>query len=346
MKFFTLTALIALANAASIDLSKRSDGLEVKLESTGNSAVKAKITNTGSESVKILKTGSFLSKVPVEKATIFSGSEKVEFQGVKLRVDITSPIAENDFQIIKAGETIEASWDVAEVHDLSKGGAFDVVVSGNLNTAAVDSTEITGVLSYNSNTVSIDVDGNEAASVRHNFKRSAVQSDCTSSKRTSTVNALSNCASLARAASAAASSNTAKVQEYFKSTSSSTISTLQTVFNRVVSECSSTTSGVSKTYCVDNYGYCSSNVLAYTIPSLSLITNCNLYFSALPALSRTCHAQDQATTTLHEVTHLSQIKGTDDLGYGYAAATRLSTASALNNADSYALFANAIYVGC
>lgn len=57
-------------------------------------------------------------------------------------------------------------------------------------------------------------------------------------------------------------------------------------------------------------------------------------------MSQQCHAQDQATTTLHEVTHLSEIKGTDDNGYGYAAATALSASRALNNADTYALFAN------
>ncbi|KAF2644800.1 metallo proteinase [Massarina eburnea CBS 473.64] len=346
MKFLSLVALVALAQAASVDLAKRAGALDVKLEMTGNTAVKAKITNTGSEALKVLKTGSFLGEIPTEKVAVYQGTNKVEFGGVKLRFSTTTPIAEEDFQVIEAGQTVEAAWDIAEVHDLAAGGAFDVVAAGTLNTAAIDSTEITGVVSYSSNIVSTKVDGEAAAAVRRGWKRSAVQSDCTSSKKTSSVNALANCATLARAASTAAGTNTAKVNEYFKSTSSSTISTLQSVLNKVVTECSSSTSGVSKTYCVDNYGYCKSNVLAYTIPSYSLITNCNLYFTALPALTKSCHAQDQATTTLHEVTHLSQIKGTDDLGYGYSAATQLSTSNALNNADSYALFANAIYAGC
>lgn len=45
---------------------------------------------------------------------------------------------------------------------------------------------------------------------------------------------------------------------------------------------------------------------------------------------------------LHEETHAPGVysPGTDDLGYGYAAATRLSSSQALNNADSYALYAN------
>jgi deuterolysin len=55
-----------------------------------------------------------------------------------------------------------------------------------------------------------------------------------------------------------------------------------------------------------------------------------------------CHAQDQATTTLHEFTHAPGVysPGTEDNGYGYDAATALSADAALNNADSYALYAN------
>lgn len=90
------------------------------------------------------------------------------------------------------------------------------------------------------------------------------------------------------------------------------------------------------------YGYCDPNVLAYTIPSTNEIVNCPIYYSALPALTRSCHAQDQATTTLHEMTHAPAVysPGTQDNGYGYAAATALSSARAVLNADSYALYAN------
>ncbi|KAJ4305018.1 hypothetical protein N0V90_000547 [Kalmusia sp. IMI 367209] len=305
MKVLSIAALVSLVNASVVN--KRASALDVKLELTGNTAVKASITNTGAEALKIWKTGSIFGEHATEKAQVFQGSSKVAFEGVKVRLT-TENIPEESFQVIAAGETVETSFDIAQLHDLSIGGAFDIASAGTFSTAAVDSTEITGAVPFSSNTITASIDGAEAAKVRRDFvKRSAVQADCTGTKRTATVNALANCRTLALAAASAAGSNTAKVNEYFKSTSSSTISTLQTVFNRVATD---------------------------------YIVNCPLYFSALPALTKSCHAQDQATTTLHEVTHLSQIKGTDDLGYGYTAATRLSTASALNNADSYALFAN------
>lgn len=91
-----------------------------------------------------------------------------------------------------------------------------------------------------------------------------------------------------------------------------------------------------------NTNSCETNVLAYTLPSQNVIANCDIYYSDLPALASTCHSQDQATTTLHELTHAPGVysPGTEDNGYGYDAATALSSADAVLNADSYALYAN------
>ncbi|KAK6074053.1 Neutral protease 2-like protein [Seiridium cupressi] len=344
MKFLgSISILASLASAVSI--SRRDGPLDVQLEMIGNTGVQATVTNTGNEDLKLLRTGSFLDSAPVEKVQVFKGDTQVSFAGIRLRIS-TSDLAEDAFLTIAAGESVQTLFDAGELHDLSDGGDYNLVSSGVLSYAAVNTTEIVGVVPFSSSSISATVDGAQAAEVQRRFveKRTVVQSDCTGTKKTSQVTALSNCASLAKLSASAATTNSAKVLEYFKSASAS--STLVTVFNRVASECGSTTSGVSKQYCTDVYSSCSSGVLAYTLPSASYMVSCPLYFSALPALTKTCHAQDQATTTLHEVTHLTQIKGTDDLGYGYSAATKLSASQALNNADSYALFANAIYAGC
>ncbi|KAI1429812.1 neutral protease 2-like protein [Xylaria sp. FL1777] len=343
MKFLGNIALLAsLASAAS--MGKRAAPLDVQIEQVGNSGLKATITNTGAEDLKVLKTGSILDSAPVEKVQVFQGSNKLDFEGIRLRL-MTGAFDDEAFQTISAGQTIEVSFDAAELHDLTASGEYDFVANGVLS-YATDSNEIAGVVPYSSNTITAKVDGEQASMVRAAFvnKRTSIQSDCTGTRLTSSRTAVSNCRSFAAAASSAALSNTAKVSEYFKSTSVG--STVAAVFARVASECGSTSSGSSRTYCSDIYGACSSNVLAYTLPSYSYIVNCPLYFSALSAITSTCHGQDQATTTLHETTHLTSVAGTDDLGYGYAAATRLTSSQALNNADSYALFANAIHVGC
>lgn len=244
--------------------------------------------------------------------------------------------------MISSGEVVEAEFDVAHMHDLSAGGVFDLVSDSAVSYAHMNSTEIAGVVPFTSNTVSAQVDGVQAATVRAAFlqKRTSVQSDCTGSKKTTVTTSISNCASWATKARAAALSGGDKLTEYFKSSSSSVQSTVSGVFEKMAAECGTTTSGVSKTYCSDVYQSCSSGVLAYTLPSGSYIAYCNLYFTALSAVTQTCHEQDQAGTTVHETTHLTQIKGTQDYGvYGYNAVRALSAARNLNHADTYALYA-------
>ncbi|KAI2627847.1 Deuterolysin metalloprotease family-domain-containing protein [Hypoxylon sp. NC1633] len=351
MKFTAGVSLFAaLASAVSVDLTKRTSPLDVKLEMVGNTAVKASITNTGASDLKVFKTGTFLdANSPTEKVAIYQGGNKLAFDGIKLRV-MTTDLDEEAFQVIPAGETVEATFDVAQVYDLSAGGKYDVVSTGAVSYAEINSTELSGIYSVSGSSVAAEVDGAVAKEVRRRFhaKRIDVQSDCTGTKLTATNTAISNCRALAAAAATAATSGSAtKITEYFKSSTTTTRTAVARVFTNVASECGSTSTGVSDLYCSDVYGACSSGVLAYTLPSGSFMVNCNLYYTALSALTRTCHGQDQATTTLHESTHLTQIKGTDDYGtYGYTGVRGLSASQNLNHADTYALFANAIYVGC
>ncbi|KAL7820678.1 Deuterolysin metalloprotease family domain-containing protein [Trichoderma gracile] len=347
MKF--ISGLLALAALASAAPGKAPTPLDIKLESAGNAEIKAVITNTGKNNLKIFKTGTILDNSPVEKVKISSGEHTVPFDGIRQRIS-TANLDEDAFQSIPAGESIEVTFDIAEAHDLSVGGKYDVQSTGAFSFAQEDSTELVGSVPFETNKISVDVDGEAASARRLAFhqKRTRVQSDCSGSRLSVTQTALRNCQSLASAAQqAAASGSASKLSEYFKSSSSSVRSTVSGVFGRVASECSSTTSGVASYYCSDVLSSCSSGVLAYTLPSGSLMVYCNLYFTALPALTRSCHAQDQATTNIHEITHLTQVKGTQDYGgYGYNFVQSLSAAQNLNHADTYALYANAIYAGC
>ena len=203
------------------------------------------------------------------------------------------------------------------------------------------------MLSYSSNQLSIDVDAANTAMIETALqslsKRTAVQSDCSGTRLTAIRTTLSNCNRLATAAATAATSGSAsKFQEYFKTTFSSTRSTVAARLRAVASDCASTSGGKTRIYCTDIYGGCESNVLACTLPSNNYIAYCPLLFNQLPALSGQCHQQDQATTVLYEETHSPAVysPGTENNGYGYSAASSLSAARALANADSYALYAN------
>lgn len=230
------------------------------------------------------------------------------------------------------------------MYDLSSGGTVSVSSSGNV--PVVNGQDVSGTTSFSSNEIQVNVDGAKASQVTRLERRTTVQNCRSSSRRNTLDQALSNCAYLAnQAANAARSGSSSRFAEYFGTTSSNVRQTVAARLDAVAQECSSTTGGATTYNCGDAYGYCSQNVLAYTLPSINSINNCDIYYTYLPAVAQRCHAQDQATTSLHEMTHAPGVyyPGTKDLGYGYQAATSLSTQQAVNNADSYALYANGMF---
>ncbi|KIW03543.1 uncharacterized protein PV09_05304 [Verruconis gallopava] len=347
MHFISLFAFsVALANAAAVP--RDATELDVVLTSVGNTMVKAVITNKNLNAVQLLNKGTILDPGHVEKVSISSDAGTVPFTGMRKRIAY-SGLQADAFTPLASGESVELTIDMASVHDLSTGGTFKVSSFGAIPYIEMNSTTLipNRALVYNSNELEVTVDGAEAAKVAHAFshiKRTKLQSNtCTSTQRSSMTSALRYCQQLASAAATAAQSGSAsKFREYFKTTSSSTRAVVAARLNAVAVECASTTSGKTTSYCEDIYNGCDSGVLAYTLPSTNEVVSCPLYFSALPVLTQQCHAQDQATTTLHEFTHAPAVysPGTEDNGYGYAAATALSANAALNNADTYALYAN------
>jgi deuterolysin len=208
----------------------------------------------------------------------------------------------------------------------------------------VTGTEITGSIPFDSNELTITVDGAEAAKVAHVGHLAARTriASCSGSRSSSLQTALRNTVTLATNAANAALQGGTRFTRFFKTDSSSTRNAVAARFRAIASEASSTSSGATTYYCQDPYGYCSPNVLAYALPASNIIANCDIYYSGLPAVTGSCYAQDQVGTTLHEFTHTPGVysPGTQDYAYGYSASTALSASQALNNADSYALFAN------
>ncbi|KAL9033199.1 MAG: hypothetical protein Q9180_006074 [Flavoplaca navasiana] len=347
-----LLGVLPLVSSFAVDLEKRASDVVVTLSSVGGSVVKASIKNNGKETLKFLKSGTFLDSAPVDKATVFKDGNPVTFTGVLARVK-TADLTDEAFVSLAPGATLENTFELAAVTDLTAGGPFEVIAEGAVPLASAGSTELSGSqVSFRSNKLSITVDGSAAARVApavHLLDDRTLVTSCSGSPGTVLRTALANSQRLSTAAAnAALSGSAAKFQEYFKTTAASARNTVAARFRGCATQSGSTTGGGTRYYCGDPYGYCSPNVLAYALPSQNIIANCPIYYSGLPALTSQCHRQDQATTTLHEFTHTpaTYSPGTQDNGYGYSAATALSPAQAINNADSYALYANAIYVGC
>ncbi|KAJ5488540.1 Penicillolysin [Penicillium diatomitis] len=335
MRFTVLsTTLLALAQytyAVPVEAAK-ADALDVTLSHVSDTRIKAVVKNTGKEDITFVHLNFFRDSAPVKKVAVYKDNQEVTFEGI-LRRFKTHDLTSESLTTLAAGQTLEDEFDIASTADL---GSVPLVHEGT----------VSGYIPYNSNELKIEVDGGKAAQVEKAVKTLSkrTRETCSNSSRRSALNrALSNAAQLATAAANAAQSGSAsKFQEYFKTTSSSVRSTVAARLRAVAREASSASSGATTYYCTDTLGYCETNVLAYTLPSQNIVANCDIYYSYLPALANTCHAQDQATTTLHEFTHAPGVysPGTQDNGYGYAAATSLSSSGAVNNADSYALYAN------
>ncbi|THC92919.1 hypothetical protein EYZ11_007589 [Aspergillus tanneri] len=337
-----LLALVPGLMATPIDV--RSDsGLDVALSQVANTRIKAVVKNVGKEEATFVHLNFFSDAAPVQKVAVFRNNTEVEFQGIRQRVK-THDLSEDALTTLAPGATFEDEFDIASTCNLADGGNITISSSGFVPTTK--DRNVNGYLPYTSNKLTINVDGAKAALVPKAVKplnRRTVLTGCSGYRLSTLETALRNTVLLADASAEAATSGSAsRFQEYFKTTSSRTRSIVAARLRAVANEASSTSSGRTTYYCTDPYGYCGSNVLAYTVPSSNTIANCDIYYTNLPALTGTCHAQDQATTTLHEFTHAPGVysPGTDDYAYGYEAIMALSARQALLNADTYSLFAN------
>jgi deuterolysin len=264
------------------------------------------------------------------------------------------------FYTLPAGATYKTSVDVASLYDLGTQN-YTISTEGVIPVASGSSTAVSGSAYYKSSGFTMKVDGKEAKNHKKwndkwkssKFsKRVNKVGTCTNAQSIALAQALGQCKNLATAAATQAKGQTAaqtnKLKEYFKSTSTQYRTSISGRFTAVANACSTATTGPVQLYCQDPYGYCGPNVLAYAIPGMNVVVTCNLFYTALPTVNSGCHRQDQATTLIHELTHTPGVfsPGTQDNAYGYDASVKLTSTQALANADTYALYANAIYAKC
>jgi deuterolysin len=349
----SVSLLAASTSAAAVNFWKdgpRSTPIFVTLTRVSGTKVRAAVTNRDDAEYNLFVRGTFLDEVPINKFHVRTKSSNAKFAGIFQRLSYDNPAPES-FRAIHAGETLAIEVELAELYDMNVDGPYDISTAGRMYYAEANSTELTGkAMTFNSNRLSFKVDSFKAQmhskAVDKIAKRTELQSDCTNDRLAAIQTALGNCQTLAtNAAADAASNETSRFNEYFKTTDQSTRDTVAERLEAVAADCNTTASGPTRTYCTDVYSGCASNVLAYTLPAYNYIAYCPLFFDNLPALTNSCHNQDQATTVLHEETHAPDVyaPGTLDNAYGYDAAMDLSTDAAVNNADTYALYANGMY---
>lgn len=255
--------------------------------------------------------------------------------------------SEDAFSDLAPGQAVTSIINIAALHDL-RGGDYTVSTAGAILYATPNTTEIAGSIAYDSNVLRLSISDDDIGMVQRAvpvIEKRIVLSGCSGSEDQEQRQALGQLASVAAlAAQAARSGRGTKFQEFFKTTDPGATESVAARYDAVAHEARSMTMGAATYFCDDRLNHCSPNALGYSIPSQNLIANCPLYYT-LSSLSRVCGYQDQTTTALHEITHSPAVfsPGTQDYAFGLAASMQLSSAEALLNADTYALYANGTY---
>ncbi|RYP53798.1 hypothetical protein DL769_010446 [Monosporascus sp. CRB-8-3] len=358
----SVLAQIAFAGSALGHVSghgERSSQLEVELAVPSSGSVSelvARIKNVGTTDLNLLKFGTILDdKLPIQKVVVLDeAGEEVQAKAIHPSLDYDA-LQSKHFQLLKAFESVETIIDAATVHSFDISGTYSFVVEGLIPLAVAPSTKLSGPPAYvKSNTVSMYVEARTASFQGSRYiegRTNLVVAGCNGTKHEVITAALSNCNRLALAAAAdARDPASARFVEYFKTNSSATRQTVVERLEAAAEECRTVDSGVSRLFCYDYYGVCETSdgpLVAYTMWSFDTMVMCPLFYER-PPLPTGCHRQCHATTVIHETTHCGGVYSpmTQDYAYGYEECMALEPDWALLNADTYSLYANAVYLDC
>ncbi|KAJ4317077.1 hypothetical protein N0V84_007530 [Fusarium piperis] len=331
-------------------------GLAVTLSPSSGKATEVEVTikNAGPSELSLLRVGTILDERPVQKIVVVDDAgEPLPFQGIDLSVYYEG-LESKHYEKLAVGASITRLVDLSWVYDF-KPGTYSIFAEGTLPSVSGTSKEPNSI-SFKSKALSITVKESSSAEVKQTLSRRSIveTDDCPAEKLKANLDGVRNCETLARAAAAdAADVHSARFVEYFKSNETKAREHVSGRLLAVAKECSSVDSGDTRVMCKDDINVCEDDgpLIAYTTWVNGYIVMCPLFYDTLPPLPQKCHKQDHATTTIHEVTHARAVyedkaPSTADFAYGYENSTALSPDECLYNADTYSLYANAVYMNC
>ncbi|OTB01684.1 hypothetical protein M426DRAFT_75075 [Hypoxylon sp. CI-4A] len=348
-----------LLAAASFTASVLEVTLAPNPESNGAAELIATIRNAGSEDLNLLNAGTLLDDfLPVQKvAVVNEAGVEAPFIGIHPSFHADS-FTTKHFRLLKAGESLTTGIKAAAVHEFTESRTYTFTAAGHFPVAPAGTTKLSGpALEFQSNGVEMEVDVGTVQAVPNALSRNPLEGrttiadGCNATQLEASTAAIKNCVTLAQAAAVdAADISSSRFVEYFKTNSSTTRKTVVDRLTAVAQECSTTDSGISRYFCYDYYNLCETDgpLNAYTKFDFDFVVMCPLFYNTLPPLPQSCHHQDQATTTIHEMTHCEDVFSphTNDFVYGYNESVALTAEKALLNADTYSLYANAVYMKC
>ncbi|TLD34786.1 neutral protease 2 [Venturia nashicola] len=355
MRVFKILTVTSLAIVGSAKPTKKPDPpaqVEVTLTPQSGSLVQVSIKNVSKKKYDFFQRGSLLDENPIHKLQVRSSSGgETSFIGVHPRVRQDGTLKKESFRSLKEGKSVEYTLDAAKLYDLSAGGAFEISAEGVLPYSQPGKKKISGEATYKSNTVTLNVNSDEVKQAKRDLeRRNRMQPDCTAARRDQASNALAVCSNIAFVAGEKALKGSVdQFARYFRTGDPNIRRIVSERFHAVADECAARSNKAS-TFCTDQRKLCRSDYISYTLGVD--ITNCDLYWT-FPLVNNKCHGVGQATTTIHEMTHVDGLYGqaTDDFPghYGWPALMDLAPQQAIMNGDNYGYYANAVYTndpGC
>ena len=296
--------------------------------------VNVSISNPNKGAIRILRWYTPFDGVKEDLFVVTVNGKAVEYTGAEYKRPAPT---EKDYIMLKSGETIETTIDLAGYYDLSESGYYQIAY--NVEGLQIFSREI-NILAGEDSLVSKDaqiwVSGRETrvqnTPTVESVSGSTGFSGCTSTRQTQLLSARDSAYNYAVNSLNYLNAGTVgpRYTTWFGKYSSSNYGTVRSNFSKI----SSAMNNASVTFncsCTDSaYAYVYSNQ-PYTIYL------CNAFWSA-PSTG----TDSKAGTLVHEMSHFTVVAGTGDYAYGQTAAKRLATSNpkrAIKNADSHEYFA-------
>ncbi|KAM3418197.1 Neutral protease 2 [Cercospora zeina] len=331
--FPTLVGLIVAGSgaAASHAMGRRTPfgTLDVTLQATGNTKVMATVTNFGDEAYNLYFKNTLLDTSAVDKVVVTVDQNKVPSNGLRL-VFSRYNLSPTHFLKLEPGGVHQVELDIAETHRLQDSPHGLLGESHMLATSWFYTSTRNKPLSY--------------------------RNHCSSSQAYIIAQGQRYVTNWAqRAANAVATgSPTQLFNAYWKSRTF--INDIETCYRGIADEaagiggdkitiaCRDTGTGNS---CAGEAG--EDPPLAFAREYDNLMVLCPPFWDS-PIIVNTCSPDEdsQVATLIHELTHFQNVCGhsCDDLVYGRASSKALPSSDAVDNADTYALFAEDYINNC
>ena len=341
-KIIFLIALALLSGVWSVNsvAAKTSDAVKVTLNFEKNQftyddnvPVNVSITNQSKGSVKILRWLTPFDGVKDNLFAVTVDGKAVEYIGP----DYKRPApTDKDYITLKAGETFEATVDLAGYYDLSQTGFYQVnynVEAANIfsrQTTLLDQSE-----ELKSGIAQAYIVGRETkveADAPDAVSGSTSYTGCTTSRQSSLLTARNNASTYAANSFNYLNAGTvgARYTTWFGTYSSTRYSTVRGHYSNIRSAMDTASVRFNCT--------CTDSAYAYVYPTQPYqIYLCNAFWSA-PSTG----TDSKAGTLVHEMSHFNVVAATDDWAYGQTAAKSLARSNptrAVDNADSHEYFA-------